>query len=129
MIDVLTAIELALVVIVGIPFIIAFVIPMFVYFLGGRTRFVPKFEDLMRYFNVDMSQPPYSEWFERSPVLFFSMTAIELYISYYLIYLIRGIKMLFKGIYWLGNNTLGRYMRWQWKRWDKEFEKKENDNK
>jgi len=116
-----------LIIVIGIPFAVAVIIPMLVY-LGQKTKRIPNFDFLLRYFNVDISQPPYCDWMERSPILFLSLTSIELYVSYYLIKLIGVFKWIGKGIWRIGKgigNLIMRYMRWQWKKWDEMHEAEE----
>ena len=124
MVDIVTIIELGLIVVIGIPFAMVFIIPTLIY-LGGRYKFVPKFESLIIYFGIEVNKPPYSDWMERSPILFISMTAIEVYISWYLIKVIRFVKWAVLGVYHL---VIG-IAKWQWKKYeeyDKELGAQEN---
>jgi len=91
---VLTAI---LIIIIGIPFLLVMIIPALVY-IGSKDKRMPSLEDLIKYFGVDVSQPPYSEWMKKHPMIFVGMTAIELYTSYILIIFLRPIKKIFQKI-------------------------------
>jgi hypothetical protein len=126
--DFTTIFELLLIIFIGIPFVIIFIIPLLVY-LGEKTKRIPSFTFLLIYFKIDITKPPYSEWMERSPILFVSMTSIEIYVSYYLIKLIRLFKWIVKGIWWFMKNTIGRYVKWQWKKYDEEFDAQEKEAK
>jgi hypothetical protein len=88
----------ALIVFVGIPFLTVMIIPALV-FIGGKrnSKWFPSFEFLMKYFEVDITKPPYSEWMDKHPLIFVGLTSVELYISYMLIHVLRPIKKIFKG--------------------------------
>ncbi len=117
-----------LVIVIGIPLSIAFIIPTLVY-LGEKSKRIPSFAFLLKFFNVDITKPPYCDWMERSPMLFLSLTSIELYVSFYLIKIVKGLKWIAKGVWWLIKNTIGRYVKWQWKKWDEDFAKQEEEAK
>jgi hypothetical protein len=124
----LSALSWLIIIIFGVPFFLMFVIPILIW-IGIKLRIAPDMMFLIKYFKIDPSRPPYSEWMEKSPALFISMTAIELYVSWYLIKIIRGIKWIGKGLWWLGKNTIGRYVKYQWKKWDKDFEEQDKGEK
>lgn len=120
LIDIIVIIEWLLIIFVGLPLLVVMIIPMLVYF-GEKSKRVPSFSFLLMYFKVDITKPPYCDWMERSPFLFIGLTSIELYISYFLIKLIRGIKWVVVNI----AKLISRYMHWQWARWDEDFKKQE----
>lgn len=91
-------ITVILLIIVGIPLMIAIVIPLIVYKFGSSKRF-PSFEYLLEYFKVDVSQKPYCDWIQKHPLIYLSLTSIELYTSYYLIILIKGIKSIWRRLF------------------------------
>lgn len=117
-------VEWSLIIVIGIPLIVVVLIPLTVY-LASKSKRLPSFTFLLNYFGVDISQPPYSEWMEKSPILFIGLTSIEIYISYYLVKLVRGTK-------WVVLKTIG-FFKWfverQWAEWDKRFEEEEKENK
>jgi hypothetical protein len=91
---VLTAI---LIIVIGIPFLLVMVIPALVY-INAKNKRMPSLEDLIKYFNVDVSQPPYSEWMKKHPMIFVGMTSIELYTSWILIHLLKPVKNFFRKV-------------------------------
>jgi ABC-type amino acid transport system permease subunit len=117
-------IEWLIAIVVGIPLLIVIIIPTLVY-LGARTKRVPSFTFLLNYFEVDITKPPYSDWMERSAVLFIGMTSLEIYTSWYLIKLFRGIKWVATKIV----NLFKWYVKRQWKQWDDEFAKQDEEEK
>lgn len=122
--DAMLIIELIVLVIIGIPFMIAFIIPLLV-MLGDKVRWIPSFTWMLQHYEVDISKPPYCEWMEKSYILFVSLTAIELYTSHFLIKLVTGIKWCVKGIariFIYLVKLLMKYMTGKWKEWDKELE-------
>ena len=84
-----------LIIVIGIPFLVVMIIPALIY-LGSKGKKIPSLDFLIKYFGVDVSQPPYSEWMKKHPMIFVGMTSIELYTSYLLIFILRPIKRFFK---------------------------------
>jgi len=112
-----------LIIFIGIPVCIMFIIPSLA-FLGERIKWIPSFNFLLKYFDVDISQPPYCDWMERSPILFISMTSIELYISFFLVKVLKLFKWIVTRIF----KILKGLVKWQWKKYeefDKELEAEE----
>jgi hypothetical protein len=116
-----------LVIFIGIPFMVVMIIPSIIY-IASRRKWIPTLEWMIQYFKVDINQPPYSEWMDKHPLIFVCLTSVELYTSYYLIYLIRGIKWGVKKTVVGTYKLLKIYVKHQWDlydKWNKEIEKEE----
>lgn len=131
--------EIALIVFIGIPVGVMFLIPAIV-LLGMRFKLLPDFIKLFNEYEIDLSKKPYSEWMEKSPALAVSMGLIEVYLSWGLIKILMGGKWVFRNtvalLKWgavkafdvakvLVKLTQG-YMKSQWKTWDRENERGTN---
>ena len=120
-----------LIIVIGIPFLVVMIIPALIY-LGSKGKKIPSLDFLIKYFGVDVSQPPYSDWMNKHPMIFVGLTAIELYVSWYLIKLLRGVKWVLKEFFtWVykGVRALVTLQFEQYKKWDKEFDEEEKKRK
>jgi len=124
-------ITIFLLIVVGIPFMIVLIIPSLIY-LGAKKKWIPSFEFLIQYFEVDVTKEPYSKWMDKHPLIFIGLTAIELYISWAIIKIIGGIKFVIKKIasgIWKLLKLFAKLQKDQYDRWDKEFEDAEKEKR
>ena len=127
MLDVMLIIDVLLIVFIGIPFLMVFIIPLLILY-AGKIKGIPSLEYLVKYFNVDISKPPYCDYMERSPALFLFWCGLELYISYLLVVILKPMKWLAIRLYdvsIVAIKALYLHQQDQLKKWNDELDRLE----